>query len=130
MSKRNQPILQEMRSLRPYFLVTNAVYFAVLIVLFFAFGFDYTLLVGGVYGNIVCVLNFFLLGKTAQIAVTKTAKAAQTYMNTMYCLRYLGLFAAMSAAALLPFINLLAAIIPLFFPRIAIMIRAFREKDD
>ena len=119
-----------MRSLRPYFLVTNAVYFAVLIVLFFAFGFDYTLLVGGVYGNVVCVLNFFPLGKTAQIAVTKTAKAAQTYMNTMYCLRYLGIFAAMSAAALLPFINLLTAIIPLFFPRIAIMIRAFREKDD
>ncbi len=130
MSKRNQPIIQEMRSLLPYYLVTNAVYFAVLIVLFFAFGFDYTLLVGGVYGNIVCVLNFFLLGKTAQIAVTKSAKAAQTYMNTMYCLRYLGIFAAMSAAALLPFINLLAAIIPLFFPRIAIMIRAFRERND
>ena len=126
---KTEPIIQEMRSLQPYFIAINAVYFAVLLVLFFAMSFDYTLLVGGVYGNLICVLNFFILGKTAQIAVKKSPKSAQTYMNAMYCVRYLGLFAAMSIAALVPFINLFTALLPLFFARIAITIRAFREKD-
>lgn len=128
MSKNKEPIIEEMQSLLPYYLVTNAVFFAVLLVLFFAFSFDYTLLIGGVYGNIICVLNFFVLGKTAQIALRKGAKAAQTYMNAMYCIRYLGLFLAMTIAALVPFINLFAAIIPLLFPKITITIRTFKEK--
>ncbi len=129
-AKKNDIITQEMRSLLPYFLVVNAVYFAIVLVLFFALGFDYTLIIGAVYGDLICVLNFYILGITAQIAVRKSAKAAQTYMNTMYCIRYLGLFAAMSAAALVPFINLFTAIIPLLFPKIVITIRTFREKDN
>lgn len=127
--KQKEPIYEEMQSLLPYFLAVNGVFFAVLIVLFFAFGLDYTLLIGGVYGNLICVLNFFILGKTAQIAVRKSAKSAQTYMNTMYCLRYLGLFLAMTIAALVPFISLTAALVPLLFPKITITIRAFREKE-
>lgn len=129
MSKRKEPIIEEMQSLRPYYLAVNGVFFAVVLTLFFAFGFDYTLIIGGIYGNLICVLNFFILGKTAQIAVRKTAKSAQTYMNAMYCVRYLGLFLAMTIAALVPFINLYTALIPLLFPKITITIRAFREKD-
>ncbi len=129
MSKNKEPIIEEMQSLLPYYLVTNAVFFAVLIVLFFAFHFDYSILIGGIYGNLICVLNFFILGKTAQIAIQKGAKAAQTYMNAMYCIRYIGLFLAMTIAALVPFINLFAAIIPLLFPKITITIRAFKEKQ-
>ena len=128
-AKKQDIITQEMRSLFPYFMVINGVYFAVILVLFFALGFDYTLITGAVYGNIICVLNFYFLGLSAQKAVRKSPKAAQTYMNAMYCLRYLGLFAAMSAAALLPFINLIAAVLPLLFTRLAITLRAFREKE-
>lgn len=129
-AKRKRIVLQEMRSLLPYYLAVNAVYFAVLIVLFFALKFDYTLLTGGVYGNAVCVLNFWLLGVTAEIAVRKTPKAAQTYMNAMYCVRYLGLFAMMSAAALLPWLNLFTAIVPLLFPKLVITFRAIRKKSE
>lgn len=118
-----------MRSLLPYFLAVNGVFFAVILVLFFAMGFDYTLILGGIYGNIFCVLNFWLLGITAQIAVRKSPKQAQTYMNGMYCLRYLGLFLVMTLAAFLPFINLLAAVIPLLFPKIVLTIRTIREKQ-
>ncbi len=117
-----------MRSLAPYFLAVNAVFFAVIIVLFFAMGYDYTLILGGIYGNIICVLNFWLLGITAQISVRKTAEDAQRYMKSMYGLRYFGMFAAMSIAAFLPFVNLLAAVIPLIFPKLAITLRAIREK--
>lgn len=130
-AKKTEIIVQEMRSLRPYYLAINGVYFAVVLILFFVMGYDYTLITGAVYGNIITVLNFYILGKTAQKAIRKSSpKAAQTYMNTMYCIRYLGLFAAMSVAALVPFINLLTALIPLLFVKIAITIRAIREKNN
>lgn len=128
-AKKTEIIIQEMRSLRPYYLVINAVYFAIVLVLFFVNDCDYTLITGAVYGNIIAVLNFYILGKTAQKAIRKTPKAAQTYMNAMYCIRYLGLFAAMTIAALLPFINMLTAVIPLLFVRAAITIRAIRDKN-
>lgn len=130
MSKNKQePIIQEMRSLLPYYLAVAGVYMAVILALFFALGFDYTLILGAIWGNLVCVANFYLLGKTAQAAVRKSPKAAQTYMNTMYCLRYLGIFAAMTLAAVLSVFNLIAAVVPLLFPKIVITIRAIREKD-
>ena len=119
----------EMRGMLPWFLAVNAVYFAVLIVLFFAFGFDYTLLVGGVWGNIAGVGNFWLMGITAEKAVRRRdPKAAQSYMNTMYCIRYLGLFLVMTAAAVLPFVNVVTAAVPLIFPRIIITIKALWEE--
>ena len=129
MAKKTPIIIQEMRSLCPYYLAINAVYFAVVLILFFVTGYNYTLITGAVYGNIITVLNFYLLGKTAQKAIRMSAKKAQGYMNAMYCLRYLGIFAAMTIAALVPFIELLTAVIPLLFVKIAITIRAIRKKD-
>lgn len=128
-SKNEQPVYLEMRSLAPYFLVICGIYMAVLIVLSFVQR-DYTLPIGGLYGIIVAVLNFLMLGKCAQKAVRKTEKQANVYMSGMYCLRYLGLFAMLTIGALAPFISLIAAVVPLFFTRIAIMIRTFIQKED
>lgn len=122
--KKDQIIYDEMRSLSPYYLTLSGIYLAIVTILCCAFGGDYSLPIGAVYGIVLGSLNFLLMGKSAQAAVTKqTSKSAQTYMNLMYCLRYLGLFALLTVAALVPFINLIAAVIPLFFVRIAIMIR-------
>lgn len=129
--KKNEPIYQEMRSLSPYFLIISGVYLCVTLVLCFAMKFDYTLPVGAVYGTAVAALNFLLLGKTAQKALRKRSeKAANTYMSTMYAVRYLGLFAMLTLGALAPFISLITAIIPLFFPKLAIMIRTFIRKEE
>lgn len=122
--KKDQIVYDEMRSLSPYYLTLSGIYLAIVTILCCAFGGDYSLPIGAVYGIVLGALNFLLMGKSAQAAVTKqTSKSAQTYMNLMYCLRYLGLFALLTVAALVPFINLIAAVIPLFFVRIAIMIR-------
>lgn len=130
-AKKTEIIVQEMRSLRPYYLVINGIYFAVVLILFFVMNYDYSLITGAVYGNVIAVLNFYLLGKTAQKAIRKpTPKSAQNYMNLMYCIRYLSLFAAMTIAALVPFINLLTAVIPLLFVKVAITIRAVLEKNN
>ncbi len=130
MTRRNQPVYEEMRSLAPYFLTIGGIYMAIMAVLFFALGFDYTLPIGGLYGIIIAVLNFFVLGKTAQTALRKSAKSAQNYMNVMYCIRYLGLFILLTLGALAPFISLITAVIPLFFTRIAITIRALKTKEE
>ena len=132
MSKKEQPIYAEMRSLSPYYLVMSGVYLAIVTILCFAFGGDYSLPIGAVYGIVLSALNFLLLGKSAQTALGKsTPKSAQTYMNVMYCLRYLGLFGLLTVAALVPFINLIAAAIPLFFVRIAIMVREIiKERSE
>lgn len=122
--KKDQIIYDEMRSLSPYYLTLSGIYLAIVTIICCALGGDYSLPIGAVYGIVLGALNFFLLGRSAQAAITKqTSKSAQTYMNLMYCLRYLGLFALLTVAALVPFINLIAAVIPLFFARIAIMIR-------
>ncbi len=118
---------QELRAMRPWLLAINAVYFALLIVLFFACGFNYSLLLGGVWGNIAGVGNFWLMGVSAENSLRHSAKSAQKYMNTLYCVRYLGLFLVMTAAAVLPFIDLLSAAVPLFFPRIIITVKSLWE---
>lgn len=129
--KKNEPIYKEIRSLSPFFLIISGIYMAVLAIIFFAAGYDYTLLVGGIYGILIAVLNFFTLGKTAQTAVKKaSAKSAQTYMSGMYCVRYLGLIALLTLGAIAPFISLITAIIPLFFPKFAILIRTFIRKEE
>ena len=131
-SKKEQPIYEEIRSLSPYYLAMSGIYLVIVTVLCFALGGDYSLPVGAVYGIIISALNFLLLGKSAQIAMGKSSpKSAQTYMNVMYCLRYLGLFGLLTVAALVPFINLVAAAIPLFFVRIAITVREIiRERSE
>lgn len=129
LARKNQPVYEEMRSLAPYFLAVSGIYMAIMLALAVAAR-DYTLPVGALYGIIVAVLNFLMLGKSAQNAVRKSEKQANTYMSGMYCLRYLGLFAMLTIGALAPFISLIAAAIPLFFTRIAIMIRTFMGKEE
>ena len=132
MSKKEQPIYAEIRSLSPYYLVMSGIYLVIVTILCFAFGGDYSLPIGGVYGIILSALNFFLLGKSAQTAIGKSSpRSAQTYMNIMYCVRYLGLFGLLTVAALVPFINLIAAAIPLFFVRVAITVREIiKERSE
>ena len=129
MSKKDQPIYAEMRSLSPYYLTMSGIYLAIVTILCFALGGDITLPIGGAYGVVLSALNFLMLGKSAQTALGKSSpKSAQTYMNIMYCVRYLGLFGLLTVAALAPFINLIAAVIPLFFVRIAITIREIKNE--
>lgn len=127
---KDEPIYKEMRSLAPYFLIISGVYLAAVLILCFAFR-DYTLPIGAIYGTAVAVLNFFLLGKSAQKALKKRdEKSANTYMSTTYALRYIGLFALLTIGALAPFISLITMVIPLFFPKIAILIRTIKEREE
>lgn len=89
---------------------------------------SYKVLIGNILGAGVAVANFLLMGITVQNAVQKDEKDAATLMKVSQMLRNLMLLITALLAFLLPFINPAAAIIPLFFPRIAILLIPVRDR--
>ena len=69
------------------------------------------------------------MGITVQKAVQKDEKDAATLMKLSQTLRNMMLLIAAVLAIVLPFINPVAAIIPLFFPRIAITLIPLRDRN-
>ena len=89
---------------------------------------SYKVLIGNILGAAVAVANFLLMGITVQNAVQKDEKDAASLMKVSQMLRNLMLLITALLAFLLPFINPAAAIIPLFFPRIAIFLIPVRDR--
>ena len=80
-------------------------------------------LFGNLLGGGVAVLNFFLMGLTVQKAVEKNEKDAATFMKFSQTYRLIMQMIVIVVAALVPVFNVISAIVPLFFPRLAIMVR-------
>lgn len=80
-------------------------------------------LFGNLLGGAVAVLNFFLMGLTVQKAVEKDEKDAATFMKFSQTYRLIMQMLVIIIAAFVPVFNVVSAIIPLFFPRLAIMVR-------
>lgn len=91
---------------------------------------DYKVLCGNLLGGGIATLNFFLLGITVQKALTREADKASDLMKFSKRLRMLLLFAVAIIGVILPVFNTIAVLLPLFFPRIAIMFRPFFGKDE
>ncbi len=90
---------------------------------------DIFVLLGNILGGLIAVLNFFLMGLTVQKAVTLEEKEARDRMKLSMTLRSFLLMAAAVVGILVPCFNAAAAIIPLFFVRIAISLRPIFIKD-
>lgn len=90
---------------------------------------DVTVLLGNLLGGGTGVLNFFLLGLTVQRAVQKEEKEAKQAMKASNAIRTLVLFVVAMLGALLPCFHIFATLIPLFFARIAVTVRAFTDKN-
>ena len=86
---------------------------------------DLTVLSGNLLGGLVAVLNFFLMGLTVQKAVAADEKQARSYMNVSRNYRTIMMLLAVVIAGVAPIFNLIATVIPLLFPRIAILVRPF-----
>lgn len=89
---------------------------------------DYTFLLGNLLSGAVSVLNFFLMGLTVQKAVTKEEKEAKTAMKLSQLYRFLLLIIVVIIGVVAPCFNTLTVIIPIFFPRIALMFRPLFDK--
>ncbi len=91
---------------------------------------DYTVLLGNVWTAFFAVLDFLLLGITVQKAVDKKEEDARTMIKASQSLRMLMKVAIAAIGAALPFMNIWAVLIPLFFPRIAIMLRPLIKRKN
>lgn len=79
--------------------------------------FDYTVILGGLCGSLVAVLNFFLMGLTVQkVAASEDEAAARMRMKASYSQRMLIQMLWVVIAIAAPCFQFVAGILPLLFP--------------
>ena len=86
---------------------------------------DYKVLLGNLLSLILTVSNFYFMGLTVQKAVEKDESDAKKLMKSSSSIRTAVLFVVLAIGVALPWFNNVAVIVPVFFPRIAIMLRPF-----
>lgn len=92
---------------------------------------DVSVLWGNLLGGAAAVLNYFLMGLTIQHAVGMDAKHAASKMHVSQVLRMLMILLMGILGIALPAFHVVALLVPLFFPRIAIMFRPlFKGLDE
>ena len=89
---------------------------------------SYTVLLGNLLGGAFATLNFFLMGLTVQRALGKDEKDARNAIRVSQLYRNMLLVAVAVVAILVPCFDGVAAVVSLFFPRIAILLRPFFAK--
>ena len=92
---------------------------------------DYTVILGNLLSYTASVLNFYFMGLTVQKAVTMDEKDARKLMKSSQGLRNAVVFLAVVIGVVAPCFNTVAAIVPVFFPRIAVSFRPLiKEKKE
>ena len=85
--------------------------------------FDYTVILGGIGGGFIAVLNFFLMGLTIQnVASTTDEELARKKMKASYSQRMMMQMIWGIIAVAAPCFNYVAGLLPLLFPSIGIKI--------
>ena len=86
------------------------------------------ILLGNLLSGTVAVLNFLFMGITVQKMLGRDEKDAKQGMKASSMLRMIVIFGISAVGILLDCFSNWTVIIPLFFPRIIIMIRPLFEK--
>ena len=89
---------------------------------------NFAVLLGGIWGWLIALGNFFFMCLTIQKAVSQDEKDAKSTMKLSQNIRLLGLFLFALIAYLIPLINTVAAILPYLYPRFAISLSPFLRK--
>ena len=91
--------------------------------------FDSSVLLGGIVGGLVAVLNFFIMAIGANIAADKATqqnvKGGQATVKASYLLRMVGMFVVLFAFAKSGLCNVIAMVVPLIFVRFTLTIAEF-----
>lgn len=91
--------------------------------------FDYTVILGGLGGGIVAVLNFFLMALTVQkVAAQSDEELARTQMKASYSQRMMLQILWIVVAIAVPCFQFVAGIAPLLFPSLGIKAMALFKK--
>jgi len=81
--------------------------------------FDYTVVLGTLWGSIFAVGNFFFMGLGVQKAMDK-GDGAKRYMQKNYTLRMCACVFGMAVGVKVPVFHSIAALIPFLFPKLVI----------
>ena len=96
--------------------------------------FDRSVLLGGIIGGIMAILNFFFMAVGASLAADKAeaqdVKGGKSLLQTSMLLRYAVLFVVLFACAKSGLFNAIALVIPLIFVRITISVAEFFRKKE
>ena len=91
--------------------------------------FDKTVLLGGIVGGAVAVLNFFVMAIGVNIAADKAekqdVKGGQATIKASYMLRLLGMTVVLFAFAKSGLCNVIALVVPLIFTRFTLTLQEF-----
>lgn len=92
--------------------------------------FDFTVILGGLGGGFIAVLNFLLMGVTVQkVAADPDEEHARLLMKSSYSRRSMIQLFWGAAAIFLPCFQFVAGIVPLLFPGFGIKLMAIIKPD-
>jgi hypothetical protein len=91
---------------------------------------DYTVLLGNLLSGTVAILNFFFMGLSLQSALNKEEKDAKNTMKLSRTYRNLFIMICTIVGVVLPCFNLWTVLLPLLYPRIAIVFRPCFDKKQ
>lgn len=120
-------VLKETRFIALAVLILSALMQAVFLIIG---KWDYTVLLGNLYGAVVAVGNFFLMGLTVQHCLTLEPDDAKKKMKLSQQGRLLMLLVLCMIGAALSCFNTIALLVPQFFPRIGVTVRGLTLKDQ
>lgn len=94
--------------------------------------FDRTVLLGGIVGGILAVLNFFFMAMNASLAMDKAAqqdvKSGKKQIKLSYTMRMAAIFVVLFAFVKSGLCDALASVLPLVFVRPVITVAEFFRK--
>jgi hypothetical protein len=119
-------VLKETKFVGAWVLIFSALMQAVFLIIQ---KWDYTVLLGNILSAAAGIISFFFLGITIIKAVSSGDPAyAKKLMRASQAIRTFFLFGIALLGALLPCFNIWATVIPIIFPRLALLIRSFMVK--
>lgn len=125
MEKIDKVVLKETYFILYVSVVLSALMQAVILI---AFSWNYTHLLGNIFGIFGAVSNFLLMGVTVQKAVLKEPDDAKKLIKLSQGLRLWYMLLIALVGYLVPVFNLFCVVIPFLFPRIAVALRTIKKK--
>ena len=124
--KVDKTVIKETKYIASFVIIFSALMQAIFLIIG---KWDYTVLLGNVWGAVVAIGNFFAMGLYVQKAVSQDEEEAKKTIKTSYSLRMTLLLLFTIIGVVIPIFSWMTVTIPLIFPSIAIFLRPLIDKN-
>lgn len=90
---------------------------------------NYTVLLGNLWGAAIAIGNFFVMGLYIQKAVSQEEKDAKQTIKASHSMRFAAMILLTGIGVVIPFFDWIGVVVPLVFPSIAIFLRPLIDKN-